>query len=165
MIEIKIHQLLNAGYDLSEVYKVEVPEYMDAEFKVLAEQKVEIEIHKIQGGLSLNMPSQEVKGQVTCSRTLEDFVYKHKTHNFEMQAYKQIPEGIDPQDVLQINAKNMTLDIAPFIREAIFISLPYRFINAESRASSAESRASNPENKAPSESKSFQPFANLKDLL
>ena len=71
MIEIKVHQLLNAGYDLSEVYNVDVPEYMDTEFAVLPDQKVQLEIHKIEGGLSLNMVSQEIKGRVTCSRTLE----------------------------------------------------------------------------------------------
>ena len=158
MIEIKIHQLLNAGYDLSEVYTVDVPEYMDTEFKLLPNQKVEIEIHKIQDGLSLNMASQEVKGQVTCSRTLEDFIYTHKTHSFEMQAYKKLPEDVDPQDVLQINTKNMTLDIDPFIREAIFISLPYRFINK--KKDSPKSSNSNP-----SDPKTFKPFANLKDLL
>ena len=158
MIEIKVHQLLNAGYDLSEVYNVDVPEYMDTEFAVLPDQKVQLEIHKIEGGLSLNMVSQEIKGRVTCSRTLEEFIYTHKTHAFEMQAYRRVPEDIDPQDVLQINAKNQTLDIDPFIREAIFISLPYRFINEKQGASKDDGEQSD-------HTKTFQPFKNLKDLL
>ena len=75
-----------------------------------------------------------------------------------MQAYKQLPEGLDPQDVLQINTKNMTLDIDPFIREAIFISLPYSFVSQKKDSSKSS-------NSSPSDSQSFKPFANLKDLL
>ena len=164
MIEIKVHQLLNAGYDLSESYMVDVPEFQDTEFQVLPGQKLEIEIHKIQDGLSLSLPAQKIKGLVTCARTLEEFEYSHNILSFEMQAYTKIPEDIDPEDVLQINTKNMTLDIEPFIREGVFISLPYRFIKEDTSIKQVY-KVQKDSASSSKDAQSFQPFANLKDLL
>ena len=66
----------------------------------------------------------------------------------------KIPEDIDAQDVLKIDTKNMVLNLEPFVREAVFISLPYRFIkDPQAQAKPA------------SDKKSYKPFSNLKDLM
>jgi len=154
MIELRIQKLVKAANNLTESYDIEVPVFDDTEFQILPNQTLRIDLHKIQDGLSLHSPKQTIKGIVTCARTLEEFEYHHQTMPFEMQAYLKIPEDIEPDDVLKIDTKNMVLDLEPFVREAIFISLPYRFIKNPDTDSKPENQT-----------KSYKPFSNLKDLM
>ena len=154
MIELRIQKLIKASNNLTETYDIDVPVFEDKDFKILPDQKLQVDVHKIQGGVALTAEPQTIKGIVKCARTLEDFTYSHKTMQFEMQAYLKVPEDIDPSEVLQIDTKNMVLDLEPFVREAIFISLPYRFIKDGESNSEPQK-----------EQKTYSPFANLKDLL
>ena len=154
MIELRIQKLVKAANNLTESYDIDIPVFKDKEFQILPGQKLKVDLHKIQDGLSIHAPKQKVKGTVVCARTLEEFEYTHEILPFEMQAYIKIPEDIDAQDVLQIDTKNMVLNLEPFVREAIFISLPYRFIkDPQAQAKPAKDQ------------KSYKPFSNLKDLM
>ena len=154
MIELRIQKLVKAANNLTESYNIDIPVFDDTEFQILPGQSLQIDLHKIQDGLSLHAPKQKVKGSVICARTLEQFEYTHETLPFEMQAYLKIPEGIDSEDVLKIDTKNMVLDLEPFVREAVFISLPYRFIKDPQK-----------DTRPTQDKKSYKPFSNLKDLM
>ncbi|MBT6143144.1 hypothetical protein HOH51_01380 [bacterium] len=167
MTKIKVYQLLNQATGQSQDYTVAIPEFQDPEFQVLPKQTIVVTAYRVPDGLSLSVEPQQVRGQVICSRSLENFIFELQTKLTQMQAYPKVPKDLETvvdEDFLLIESKNLELDLEPLIRESIFLSLPLRFVNPKAPKHPILNAKQN--TKATNNSTGeHQPFAKLKELL
>ncbi len=167
MTKIKVYQLLNQATGQSQDYTLAIPEFQDPEFQVLPKQTIVVTAYRVPDGLSLSVAPQQVRGQVICSRSLENFIFELQTKLTQMQAYPKLPKDLETvadEDFLLIDSKNLELDLEPLIREAIFLSLPLRFVNPKAPKhpilqTKQKTQATD------TTAGEHQPFAKLKELL
>jgi len=163
---LSIIRVLNSKIGSHFEFPVKVADFpdllADPNFKLNKDQTLEIKAWRIQDGVCVTIPSQEIKGMAKDSLSQEEFSTTIMSYATEKNFYLQIPDEEDELDVGRINSKTLEIQIDDLLNEAILLNLPFQF----SKEQSHDRQANNQESpKVYSTQQDPKPHNALKDLL
>ncbi len=170
MTTISVGDLLHSDPGTKKVFKVDLPVFKDDEVTIQQGQEVEVEVYKIDEGVSASLLPQAIKGKSRCNTCLKDFDLDIDLYLGEKQYYLKMPDSItEDEEFNWIDKKSLEIDVTELLREGEFLNLP-PVLKCSEECKGICSSCGEELNKGDcecekSDSDTIKPFANLKEMM
>jgi len=138
--QLSLVRILNSQLGTHINFKVNLkhfPKLLEEQsFKPYLDQEISVDSYRIQDGVCLIIPSQEISGTAIDSSSNKEFETKINSFATEKNYYIKIPDDENKEEVGKINPKSLEVQIDDLLNEALFLNIPFTFSNSKEQPKS-----------------------------